>query len=180
VARHGVAFLRGMAAGGVVPTVKHFPGLGRVRANTDTASGVTDRVTRRRDPYLAPFQAAVDAHVPFVMMSTAYYARLDPKHPAAFSPYVVGTMLRSDLGFRGVIISDDLGRARQVARWTPAQRALRFVAAGGDVVLTVDSAPLPAMYRAVLGRAHVNKAFRAKVNAAALRVLTAKQHRNLL
>ena len=107
-----LAFLNGMRAGGVVPTIKHFPGLGRVRANTDTAAGVTDRVTRRHDPYLEPFRPAIDAGAPFVMMSTAYYSRLDPKHPAAFSPFVVSTMLRGDLGFRGVVISDDLARGR--------------------------------------------------------------------
>jgi beta-N-acetylhexosaminidase len=180
VAHHGVAFLQGMRSGGVTPTVKHFPGLGRVRANTDTATGVTDRITRRHDPYFTPFRAAIDAHVPFVMMSTAYYTRLDPKWPAAFSPFVVGTVLRGDLGFRGVVISDDLARARQVASFSPAGRALRFIGAGGDIVLTVDPDPLPAMYGAVLDRARSKPAFRAKVNAAALRVLRAKDRQGLL
>jgi beta-N-acetylhexosaminidase len=180
VTRHGLAFLDGMRAGGVVPAIKHFPGLGRVRANTDTAAGVTDRVTRRRDAYLEPFQKAIRAGAPFVMMSTAFYARLDPKRPAAFSPFVIRTMLRGDLGFRGVVISDDLARARQVASFSPAARALRFIAAGGDMVLTVDPGPLPAMYGAVLDRARDRKSFRAKVNAAALRVLRAKQDRHLL
>lgn len=180
VTRHGLAFLNGMADGGVVPAVKHFPGLGRVRGNTDTKAGVTDTVTTRRDAYLKPFQAAVDAGVPFVMMSTAYYSHLDSKNPAAFSPFVVSTMLRGDLGFHGVVISDDLARAAQVAGFSPAGRALRFIGAGGDIVLTVDHDPLPEMYAAVLARAQDNKTFRAKVNAAALRVLTAKQRRHLL
>ncbi|CAI9411613.1 Beta-hexosaminidase [Nocardioides sp. T2.26MG-1] len=180
VARHGVAFLRGMADGRVVPAVKHFPGLGRVRANTDTTAGVTDHVTTRHDPYLAPFAAAVDAGAPFVMMSTAIYEHLDPKRPAAFSPFVVQTMLRGDLGFRGVVISDDLARARQVARFTPAARALRFIGAGGDVVLAVDPDPVPAMVAAVLDRARTSDPFRAKVDAAALRVLRAKQAHGLL
>jgi beta-N-acetylhexosaminidase len=180
VAHHGVAFLQGMRAGGITPTVKHFPGLGRVRADTDTAAGVTDRVTRRHDPYFTPFQAAVDAHVPFVMMSTAYYTHLDPRWPAAFSPFVVGTVLRGDLGFRGVVISDDLARARQVASFSPAGRALRFIGAGGDIVLTVDADPLPAMYDAVLDRARASDTFRAKVNASALRVLRAKDRQGLL
>lgn len=180
VSRHGVAFLEGMRANGVVSAVKHFPGLGRVRANTDTTAGVTDRVTRRHDPYLAPFAAAIDARTPFVMMSTAVYTRLDPKWPAAFSPFVVGTMLRGDLGFRGVVISDDLARARQVASFSPAGRALRFIGAGGDIVLTVDPEPLPAMYGAVLDRARSSAKFRDKVNAAALRVLRAKGRQGLL
>jgi beta-N-acetylhexosaminidase len=180
VSRHGLAFVRGMAQADVATAVKHFPGLGRVRANTDTSGNVVDHVTRRHDPYLAPFRAAVDAGAPFVMMSTARYTRLDPARPAAFSPYVVGTMLRGDLGFDGVVISDDLAHARQVAGIPPALRALRFVAAGGDVVLTVDPAPLPAMYGAVLGRARERAPFRDLVRDAALRVLTAKQRLGLL
>jgi beta-N-acetylhexosaminidase len=180
VARHGVAFVRGMADGRVVPTVKHFPGLGRVRANPDTAALVTDRVTTRHDAYLRPFRAAIDAGAPAVMVSTAYYRHLDPERPAAFSPFVVGRMLRGDLGFDGVVVSDDLARARQVASFTPAGRALRFIGAGGDVVLVVDPDPLPAMYRAVLERARSSAAFRAKVDAAALRVLRAKGRQGLL
>lgn len=180
VARHGLAFLRGMLDGDVTPTAKHFPGLGRVRANTDTSAGVTDRVTTRHDPYLRPFRAAVDAGVPVVMMSTAVYARLDPKRPAAFSRFVVTRMLRGDLGFDGVVISDDLANAEQVAAVRPGARAVRFVRAGGDLVLTVDPGPLPAMYGAVLRAAQRSAAFRAKVDAAALRILRAKQRQGLL
>ena len=93
---------------------------------------------------------------------------------------MIGTVLRGDLGFRGVVISDDLARARQVASFSPAGRALRFIGAGGDVVLTVEPDPLPAMYEAVLHRARTSPAFRAKVNAAALRVLRAKDRQGLL
>lgn len=180
VASHGTAFMRGMAAHGVVATIKHFPGLGRVTGNTDTTAGVTDRVTHRRDAYLVPFREAVDAGAPVVMMSTAYYPRLDRSHPAAFSWTIVHTLLRRDLGFRGVIVSDDLAHARQVARWSPAARAVKFIGAGGDLVLTVDPAPLPAMYHAVLSRARADGEFRAKVDQAAMRVLRLKQHQLLL
>jgi beta-N-acetylhexosaminidase len=141
---------------------------------------VTDDVTTRHDAYLRPFQVSVDAGVPAVMVSLAYYRRIDPARPAVFSPVVIGSVLRGDLGFRGVVVSDDLANARQVAAWRPGARAVRFLAAGGDVVLTVDPRTLPAMYAAVLGRARHDAGFRAEVDAAALRVLTLKQHRGLL
>ena len=180
VASRGWSFAAGMETAGVSATAKHFPGLGRVSANPDTSSGVTDRVTVRHDAYLAPFATAVHNGVPFLMMSTAYYHRIDPYHPAAFSPTIVGGMVRGDLGFKGVVISDDLGNAKQVAAWSPASRALQFVRAGGDMVLTVNPTLLPAMYNAVLAKARSSAAFRAKVNASALRVLTAKQQRGLI
>jgi beta-N-acetylhexosaminidase len=179
VGNHGRAFLYGMGDAGVAATGKHFPGLGRVHANTDTTSGVTDTVTRRHDPYFEPFQKAVSAGLPVMMMSTAYYSRLDAKHPAAFSPYIIGTILRGDLGFHGVVVSDSLGTP-QVSRWSPATRALRFIHAGGDVVLITDPRMLLTMYEAVLSRAQSHPGFRVKVDGAALRVLTAKQRYGLL
>jgi beta-N-acetylhexosaminidase len=180
VRRSGLAYANGMTAAGVDVTAKHFPGLGRVVGNTDTTGGVKDFVTTRNDPYLAPFRAAVQQHVPFVMMSTAIYTKIDSASPAAFSRPIVTGMLRDDLGFRGVVISDDVGAAAQVAQYSPGQRAVRFIAAGGDMVLTVIASQAAAMTDALVGRAKADAAFHRLVDAAALRVLQAKQARGLL
>ena len=180
VARHGVAFAQGLAGARIDATAKHFPGLGRVSENTDTTSGVTDTVTTRHDRYLRPFAAAVNHHVPFVMMSTAIYQRIDPGRPAAFSRTIVTGMLRGDLGFDGVIISDDISAAKQVSGYPAGRRAVDFVAAGGDMVLAVDPGVIAPMARALLARAHRHPAFRAKIDAAALTVLQAKHARGLL
>jgi beta-N-acetylhexosaminidase len=180
VASHGVAVVNGLRAAGVDATVKHFPGLGRVHGNTDTTAGVTDVVTTENDPFLAPFRAAIRANVPFVMVSTAIYSRIDPGTPAAFSRRIVTGMLRTELGYPGVVVSDDLGNAAAVAGYSVADRALDFLAAGGDMVLTVDASQIPAMTAAVLAKAERDPAFRALVDAAVLRVLTAKQNRGLL
>jgi beta-N-acetylhexosaminidase len=180
VGSRGAAYARGQRAAGVEAAVKHFPGLGRVTANTDTSSGVTDRTTGRHDAYVRPFAEAIAAGAPFVMMSSAYYPKIDPNSPAVFSGKAIRGMLRGDLGFTGVVISDDLANSRQVRSWTPGVRAVRFVRAGGDLVLTVNPATLPAMYRAVIAEAQADPAFRAMVDAAALRVLTRKQAQGLL
>ena len=164
----------------VVATVKHFPGLGRVRGNTDVTSGVTDGVTTRHDAYLAPFAAAVKAHVPFVMMSTAIYRRIDPGVPAAFSRTIVTGMLRHDLGFKGIVITDDVGAAAQVRAYSPGRRAVAVIAAGGTIVLTVDPSVVPAMTSALVAKARSSSAFRKQVDAAALLVLQAKAARGLL
>jgi beta-N-acetylhexosaminidase len=177
---HAMAFAAGMRAAGIQATGKHFPGLGRVHGNTDTSSGVTDTITTRHDHYLVPFAAAARAHIPFMMMSTAIYSRIDPGVPAAFSRTIVTGMLRGDLGYRGVIISDDLGAAAQVRNVPAGQRAIRFVAAGGDVVLTVDASLAGAMTHALIARARNSAAFRRRVDAAALTVLQAKQAAGLL
>jgi beta-N-acetylhexosaminidase len=177
---HGIAFLNGMAKGGVDATVKHFPGLGRVTGNTDTTAGVRDTVTGPDDPYLQPFRAAVQAHVPFVMMSTAVYTRIDPNHPAAFSSAIVSGILRHQFGFGGVVISDDLGSARQVSGYSVGARAVNFVRAGGDIVLTVNANQAAEMTSALASTASASSSFRSLVDAAALRVLRAKSALGLL
>jgi beta-N-acetylhexosaminidase len=89
-------------------------------------------------------------------------------------------MLRGDLGFTGVVVSDDLGNAAQVSGYSLGDRATAFIGAGGDIVLTVNPTQIPAMTSAVLARAAASPSFRRAVDAAALRVLEAKQARGLL
>jgi beta-N-acetylhexosaminidase len=180
VAAHGVAFIQGLRRAGVAATAKHFPGLGQVTGNTDFTSGVVDTTTTPDDPYLRSFQEAINAGVPFVMVSLATYTRIDPRHLAVFSSRVMRGLLRERIRFTGVIVSDDLGAATAVASLPPAQRAFGFLDAGGDLITAQDIAPAIAMDRAVLRRAAADPAFRAEVDAAAKRVLAAKETLGLL
>lgn len=180
VADKGTAFLRGMRSTGLAATGKHFPGLGRVTGNTDVTARVTDTVTTRTSADLLPFRSAVASGLDLLMVSSAYYNRIDPSRPAVFSPTIVTGMIRGDLRFAGVVVSDDLGNARAVQAWSPGARAVSFIEAGGDLVLTVNPTVLPAMVAAVAARVASNATFRAKVNAAVLRVLTLKAAHGLL
>lgn len=180
VASHGVVFIQGMTAAGEATTAKHFPGLGRVRGNTDFSAGVVDTVTTPDDPYLRTFQAAIDAGVPLVMVALATYTRIDPRHLAVFSPVVMRTMLRERMHFGGVIVSDDLGAAQAVASVPPGSRAVQFIAAGGDLVTSKYVGPAVVMARTVLARAKASRGFGDEVDAAAAHVLTAKQRFGLL
>jgi beta-N-acetylhexosaminidase len=180
VASHGAAFIRGMAQAGEATTAKHFPGLGRVRGNTDFSANVIDTVTTIDDPYLQTFQRAIDAGVPLVMVALATYTRIDPRHLAVFSPVVMRTMLRDRMHFGGVIISDDLGAAQAVASVPPGSRAVQFISAGGDLVTSKYVGPAEAMAQAVLAGARASRAFAGQVDAAAAHVLAAKQRYGLL
>jgi len=180
VADKGTTFLRGMQAYGLAMTAKHFPGLGRVAGNTDTTAGVTDTVTTRTSADITPFRAAVAAGAHLLMVSSAYYSRIDPYHPAVFSSTVIRGMIRGDLRFTGIVVSDDIGNARQVAAWSPGTRAVNFISAGGDMVLTVNPSLIPAMVSAVTARAATDSVFRSWVQAAVMRVLTVKAAYGLL
>lgn len=179
--RYAAAFVRGSLAAGIAPTAKHFPGLGRVRGNTDTTShGITDPTTSATDPYLASFRAAIAAGAPLVMISSAFYPRLDPAEEAVFSAPVVTGVLRQRLGFAGVVVSDDLGSAVSVARVPVGQRATRFVAAGGDLVLTTVASQAPVMVAALLAKRSASRAFAARIDASAARVLDLKARLRLV
>nr|WP_240977980.1 glycoside hydrolase family 3 N-terminal domain-containing protein [Knoellia sp. DB2414S] len=174
-ATYAAAFVRGSLAADVAPTVKHFPGLGRVTGNTDvTASGITDSTTAAGDPYLAPFEAGIRAGAPLVMISSARYPRIDPDNQAVFSKAVITDLLRGDLGFDGVVITDDVGAAKAVAAVSPGARATRFIAAGGDIVLIAQPGLAAPMLSAIAQKRVSSKAFAAQVDAAAARVLDLK------
>jgi beta-N-acetylhexosaminidase len=174
-ARLTTAFVKGTLAAGIAPTVKHFPGLGRVRGNTDvTSQGTTDTVATTDDPYLAPFRAGIEAGTPLVMVSSARYPQLDPDNRAMFSKAIITDLLRTRLGFDGVVITDDVGAAKAVASVSVGARATRFIAAGGDIVLTATASQAPAMLAAIAGKRKASAAFAAQVDAAAARVLDLK------
>jgi beta-N-acetylhexosaminidase len=180
VSRSVVAAVRGLQDGGVSATLKHFPGLGRVTGNTDlTANGTTDSTTTANDAYLEPFRAGIQGGADLVMASSALYPKLDPANRAPFSRPILTGLLREQLGFDGVVISDDLGAARAVADVPPTERATRFVAAGGDVVLTGLPSTVPAMAGALRDKAAAEAAFAAQVDAAATRVLDLKVRRGV-
>jgi beta-N-acetylhexosaminidase len=180
VRSHAAAFACGMRAVGVVTAVKHFPGLGHVRGNTDYSARVVDRAIGPRNPGLRVFTEVAKACGSMVMTSTVVYTRLDPRRPAAFSPTVTTSLLRERLGFEGVVVSDDLGNALQVQRWTAGERARMLLSAGADLVLTVQPDDVPAMFAALAAGARENGSTKARVRESALRVLTLKAQLGLI
>ncbi|TWP36250.1 glycoside hydrolase family 3 protein [Leekyejoonella antrihumi] len=172
--------VHGLTRGGVAATLKHFPGLGRVRANTDfSMTGITDDVMTTNDPYLRPFSAGIKAGADLVMMSLARYPKMDAASPAAFSSKIITQTLRGDLGFHGVVISDDLNAV--AVRSTPVgQRAVRFIAAGGDIALTGGTLSAPTIVAAILARSAKDSAFALKVDRSVHRVLALKARIGLI
>ncbi len=179
VGSHGVAVLTGLRQAGVATTLKHFPGLGRVRGNTDFTTA-TDTVTTSTDPYLQSFAQGIAANADFVMVALATYTRIDPGRLAAFSQIVMRDMLRGTLGYRGVIVSDDLGATAAVAGIPPGSRAIDFLNAGGDMIISKTTPAALSMVQAIRASEAADPAFTARVDDAALRILRVKEAHGLL
>lgn len=171
------AVIEGLQGAGVGAAVKHFPGLGEVVGNTDRTAGVVDRVTRAGSASLKPFRAAAQSGVAAVMVASATYTRIDPSRQAVFSAKVIG-LLRG-WGYDGVVISDDLGAAASVRRVPASERAVRFLAAGGDLVINASPGLTAAMVHGVRIRAGRDGRFAQEVTESAARVLLLKSRLGL-
>lgn len=172
------AFAEGMQASKVIPTYKHFPGLGRVKDNTDTSAGVVDSTTTRSADTAVSvvFGAAIAAGAPVIMVSSATYSLIDPSAPAVFSSTIVTDMLRREMGFSGVVITDDVSAAVQVQDVSAGDRAVRAIRAGCDLVLaSADPTVAADMVKALISTARSDPAFAARVDESATRVLNLKK-----
>jgi beta-N-acetylhexosaminidase len=126
---YGVAFARGLAAGGAGSCAKHFPGLGTLAVSTDKRPYVRGHI---RDADLAPYRAAIEANVPCVMVGHGVYPTLGGRRAVLEgSTY---TLLRESLGFRGITITDSLS----VVRGHAASWAVDAARAGADLLLFND------------------------------------------
>jgi beta-N-acetylhexosaminidase len=143
VAALAVARIRAMQAAGVAACAKHFPGLGpaTIDPHLDLPSIDVPWEELRRH-HLVPFQAAIKAGVDIIMSSHPLYPRLDPGTPATFSKKLITGLLRRELGYEGVISSDDLEMGALKEFGGIGGAAVRAVRAGHDMILVCHKAPL--------------------------------------
>ena len=167
------AAVKGWRAGGVAPTLKHFPGFGGAKTNTDDAPATIGRSAAQLHAVdLPPFKAGIAAGAPIVMLSHARYPALDKGRIASQSPAVL-RLLRDELEFDGVAMTDSLEAAAVTAEpGGVGTAAIRSVEAGVDSILTTGRGSYIRVYRALLARAKRSAAFRRRVAESAARVET--------
>ena len=180
VGRAASAAVRGWSAGRVAATLKHYPGLGLAGRNTDDAP-VTITASRaeleRVD--LAPYRAAIKAGAPIVMAGHAVYTAYDRGHIASQSRRLLRTVLRGQLGFEGVVVTDSIEADAVRRRSGVETAALRSIAAGADMVLMSGRGSYIRIRTAVLREARRNRAFRCRVYESAERVAALRKRLGL-
>jgi beta-N-acetylhexosaminidase len=172
VARLVDAFVTGLQGGGVAATAKHFPGLGSAVTSTDDRPVTIARSAAFLDARLAPFKAAIAAGTKLVMVSNASYPALDPSGaPAVFSHAIVTDLLRGQLGFDGVVITDalDAGAVDRIA-----DEPGRALAAGVDLLLYSRTTASEAGYAELVRDASRSAAVRAELAEAIARIKVLK------
>ena len=176
----GAAAVGGFEEAGVVSAAKHFPNHGPALEDSHVARPVVDHdveTVLRSD--LAPFRAAVEAGVPMVMMGHLVYPAVDPERPASLSPAAVG-LLRDELGFDGVIVTDDLIMEGARRGGTTAETALQAVEAGVDLLI-ISGPPeeQAAAYDAIVAAVESGEIPRERIDASVERIERVKDRYQL-
>jgi beta-N-acetylhexosaminidase len=169
--------VRGWRAGGVAATAKHFPGLGGAPSNTDDAIVTIRRSRTALDAVdLPPFAAAIDAGTPLVMVGHARYPALDRSRIASQSAPIIEGVLRDELGFRGVVVTDSLEAQASLATGPITKVSERALRAGADLLLLTGRGSYRPVYEHLLAAARSSPELRGRVREAAARVLALKAH----
>jgi beta-N-acetylhexosaminidase len=135
VGRLGVAMIEGLQGGGVVASAKHFPGHGDTDLDSHLELPVVEQSRARlEDVEIRPFKRAIAARVATIMMAHVLYPELDPEYPASISRLVVDGVLRRELKYDGVVLTDDLEMKAVADRWTPDRSAVLAMQASCDIV----------------------------------------------
>jgi beta-N-acetylhexosaminidase len=141
VTRHALAVVAAHRAQGVVPVFKHFPGHGS--AWNDSHLGMADVTETWREQELAPYRTAIAAGaLDAIMTAHIFHGKLDAKHPGTLSQYVIGTLLRKDLGFNGLVFSDDM-QMKAIVNFYGLEQAIELAVNAGVDVLTFGNNARP-------------------------------------
>jgi beta-N-acetylhexosaminidase len=174
-ARLANAFASGIRSSGVIPTLKHFPGIGRATQNTDVAVVTIDAAQARLAAGLLPYRTAIRQQIPLIMLSNATYPAYDPLDGAGWSPAIVGTLLRHDLGYTGATITDGLDGTAHARGTTPSRLAILAAAAGTDLILITGSEPESRkVFASLVAAAESGAIPRAALEASYARILALK------
>jgi beta-N-acetylhexosaminidase len=181
VAQMGAAAVEGFESAGIVAAAKHFPNHGPATSDSHADLPVVDHDLRTLRSYdMPPFEAAIRAGVPMVMIGHLLYPAIDPSRPASLSPEAIGT-LREELGFEGVVVTDDLAMAGATGDGSVAWAAVRAVGAGADLLI-ISSPPQEQAdaYDAVVEAVESGEIPRERVEVSVERVLEIKESYPLL
>lgn len=177
VGRFGAAFVRGATRGRVLTSAKHFPGHGDTNLDSHVDLPVLGVGSARLDSLeLAPFRAAISAGVTGIMLGHLAIPAVigDSITPASVSARIGVQMVRSQLGFRGLVVTDALtmGALRNLPGWSPGEIAVRAVEAGSDVVLGPPD--LEQAHAAIVAAVRAGRITQTRIDSSVARILGAK------
>lgn len=176
VERRGLDCLNAMEGTGTIPVVKHFPGHGDTAVDSHVGLPVVDKTREELSAKeLIPFQTAIDAGAPAIMVGHILLTKLDPARPATLSAEVVTGLLREELGFDGVVVTDDLTMGAITQQYGLGEAAVLAVEAGCDVLLVCHEAgTVEEVYAALLDAVDTGRITEDRLDQSVRRILSLK------
>ena len=180
VAEFTSAFVKGIQKQNVSATLKHFPGQGSSSGDTHIESvNIDSSIASLRKNDFVPFEAGIAAGADFVMVSHISVSKVtETAQPASMSNLVMDTILRDELGFQGVIITDAMDMASITDNYTSAEAAYGAVSGGADIVLM--PLDLEMAYNEIINRINNGSISKERRDASVLRILTVKFMRGIM
>ena len=177
VSRLGVPYIRGLQRNGVLATAKHFPGHGDTTVDSHfdlpTVNHDQERIHALE---LQPFRAAIDADVAAIMTAHIVYPAFDPDRPATLSPTILTDLLRKELGFDGLLITDDMEMKAIDDRYRAGEAAVMAVEAGADIVMVLwTPAKQLEVFDALLSAVKSGRISEARLDQSVKRILKSKE-----
>ncbi len=181
VAEEGVYYLRGARRAGITAVAKHFPGHGRTTVDSHrTLPVVEDDEAALMASDLLPFRSAIESGLEAIMTAHILYPKLDPDYPVTLSPAIIHGLLRGELGFDGVVISDDIEMRALSERYSPREVVRLAFAAGVDVILLYGGLDTLRLIRETEEMVREGKIGTEELDAGTRRVLRLKARHGLL
>jgi beta-N-acetylhexosaminidase len=182
VSQVGMAYLRGLQENGVIAAAKHYPGHGSTIEDSHVTLPIVnkDRLQLSRSD-LVPFQAAIQNQAGMILVGHVAYPQVDPTgEPATLSPILVDEMLRGELGYAGVVMSDAMSMGAITNRYTTQQAALKAVQAGVDLLAYPEAEMAIVAYQVILAGVRDGAIPPSRIEESARRVLRLKQRYGLI
>jgi beta-N-acetylhexosaminidase len=177
VSRLGISYIRGLQRNGVLATVKHFPGHGDTTVDSHfELPTVNHDLERIHALELQPFRAAIDADVAAIMTAHIIYPAFDANRPATLSPTILTDLLRKELGFDGLLITDDMEMKAIDDRYQSGEAAVMAVEAGADIVMVLwTPAKQIEVFDALLSAIKSGRISQARLDQSVKRILKSKR-----
>ena len=177
VSRLGISYIRGLQRNGVLATVKHFPGHGDTTVDSHfELPTVSHDLERIHALELQPFRAAIDADVAAIMTAHIVYPAFDADRPATLSPTILTDLLRKELGFDGLLITDDMEMKAIDDRYQSGEAAVMAVEAGADIVMVLwTSTKQIEVFDALLSAVKSGRISQARLDQSVERILKSKE-----
>lgn len=181
VSKLGIQTMKGIQAAGIIPVIKHFPGHGDTSVDSHVGlPSVNNDIERLKSFELIPFAKAIDAGTDVVMVAHILLPKIDKENPATLSKTIISNLLREQMGYNGVVITDDLTMGAIAENYDLGSAAIKSVVAGSDIMLVAhgyDNAMtvLNSLKEAVAGGVITEE----RINESVYRILQLKQKYNL-